>query len=93
MLLQGMVFSPAGIEVFKQHVPGKFLEAFVHGRAKISGGDSGTSIKANTAFELLPFTQNTWNNSFIVMATIFWVGKLVLLIFQFITASGLLTIT
>jgi hypothetical protein len=51
MLLQGMVFSPAGIEVFKQHVPDKFLEAFVHGRAKISGGDSGTSMKANTAID------------------------------------------
>jgi glutathione S-transferase len=50
----GLVFSPAGFEVFQQRVPEKFVEAFINDRAKMNEGGSGLSMEANTAFELMP---------------------------------------
>jgi glutathione S-transferase len=50
----GLVFSPAGFEVFCQRVPEKFVEAFVNDRAKMNEGSVGLSMEANTALELIP---------------------------------------
>jgi glutathione S-transferase len=50
----GLVFSPAGFEVFRQQVPEKFVEAFLNDRAKMNEGGSGLSMEANTALQLIP---------------------------------------
>lgn len=50
----GLVFSPAGFEVFRQQVPEKFMDAFVQDRAKMNEGGSALSMEANTALQLLP---------------------------------------